>query len=181
MFMNVKRVEIALLIIFFQEAKTWYLISKCMFNGHRTIEHEENVVRIVNFSGEKESENGSIVLLKNNFFFFSKAIACWLLAQIASLCSKYMPPAKSITLHLDFHTFTVKHLSRYGWMNFGSGKMLWCRQFYQLTGSTTGYPLAIMVTRLQKINKWCSFSVFRFSVTVDAVFNPHVLDSWTMT
>ena len=47
-----------------------------MFNGHRTIEHEENVVRIVNFSGEKESENGSIVLLKNNFFFFSKAIAC---------------------------------------------------------------------------------------------------------
>ena len=30
-----------------------------MFNGHRTIEHEENVVRIVNFSGEKESENGS--------------------------------------------------------------------------------------------------------------------------
>ena len=28
-----------------------------------------------------------------------------------------------------------------------------CRQFYQLTDSTTGYPLAIMVTPLQKINK----------------------------
>ena len=29
--------------IFFLEAKTRFLISKCMFNGHRTIEHEENV------------------------------------------------------------------------------------------------------------------------------------------
>ena len=38
-----------------------------------------------------------------NIFFLSKAIACGLLAKIASLCSKYMPPAKSITLHLDFH------------------------------------------------------------------------------
>ena len=47
MFMYVKRVEIALLIIFFQEAKARFLISKCMFNGHRTIEHEENVVRIL--------------------------------------------------------------------------------------------------------------------------------------
>ena len=36
-----KRVEIAMLIIFFLEAK-------CMFNGHSAIEHEENVVRIVN-------------------------------------------------------------------------------------------------------------------------------------
>ena len=43
----VKRVEIALLIISFPEAKTCFLISKCMFNGHSTIEHEENVVRIV--------------------------------------------------------------------------------------------------------------------------------------
>ena len=48
MSMYVKRVEIALLIIFFQEAKARFLISKCMFNGHRTIEHEDNVVRIVN-------------------------------------------------------------------------------------------------------------------------------------
>ena len=46
--MYVKRVEIALLIIFFLEAKTGFLISKCMFNGHRTTEHEESVVRIVN-------------------------------------------------------------------------------------------------------------------------------------
>ena len=30
-----------------------------MFNGHHTIEHEENVVRIVTYSGETESENGS--------------------------------------------------------------------------------------------------------------------------
>ena len=30
-----------------------------MFNGHHTIEHEENVVRIVNLLGEKELENGS--------------------------------------------------------------------------------------------------------------------------
>ena len=44
----VKRVEISLLIIFFLEAKTSFLISKCMFNGHRTTEHGENVVRIVN-------------------------------------------------------------------------------------------------------------------------------------
>ena len=56
-----------------------------------------------------------ILILKNKFFFFlSKAIACCILSKIASLCSKYMPPAKSLTLHLDFHTFTVKHLSRYG-------------------------------------------------------------------
>ena len=41
-----------------------------MFNGNRITEHEENVVRI----GEKESENGSNLLLKN--IFFSKAIAC---------------------------------------------------------------------------------------------------------
>ena len=34
--------------IFFLEAKTSFLISKCMFNGHRTTEHEENVVIIVN-------------------------------------------------------------------------------------------------------------------------------------
>ena len=148
MSMNVKRVEIAVLIIFFQEAKTWFLISKCMFNGHHTIKHEENVVGIVNlFRWKRIGKGFKFLLLKNNFFF-SKAIACWLLAKIASLCSKYMPPAKSITLHLDFHTLTVKHLSRYGWMNFGSGKMLWCWQFYQLSGSTTGYPLAIMETRL---------------------------------
>ena len=83
-----------------------------MFNGHRTIEHEENVVRIVKFIQVKKNQKMvQILLLKNNFF--SKAIACWLLAKIASLCSKYMPPAKSITLHLDFHTFTFKHLSRH--------------------------------------------------------------------
>ena len=174
--MYVKRVEIALLIIFFLEAKTWFLISKCMYNSHRTIEHEENVVRIVNLFRWKRIRKWF-----NFFLFFSKAIACWFLAKIASLYNKYMPPAKSITLHLDFHTFTVEHLSRYGWMNFGSGKMLWCWQFYQLTGSTTGYPLAIMVTRLQKINKWCSFSVFRFSITVDCttsfqIVGPNNLD-----
>ena len=28
----------------FLEAKTSFLISKCMFYGHRTSEHEENVV-----------------------------------------------------------------------------------------------------------------------------------------
>ena len=55
---------------------------------------------------------------------------------------------------------------------------MFATMFYQLTGSTTGYPLAIMVTPLQKkINKCCSFSVFRFSITVDAVFNPYVLVS----
>ena len=146
--MYVKRVEIALLIIVFLEAKTWFLISKCMFNGHRTTEHEENVVRIVLFRWKRIGKWFTFCYSKI-ICFFSKAIVCRLLAKFASLCSKYMPPAKSITLHLDFHTFTVKHLSRYGWMNFGSGKMLWCRQFYQLTGSTTGYPVAIMVTRLQ--------------------------------
>ena len=35
-----------------------------MFNGHRTTEHEENVVRILIYSGKKESENGSNLLLK---------------------------------------------------------------------------------------------------------------------
>ena len=39
---------VSLLIIFFLEAKNSFLISKCRFNGHRTFEHEENVVRIVN-------------------------------------------------------------------------------------------------------------------------------------
>ena len=166
---------------FFQDAKTWFLISKCMFNGHRTIEHEENVVRIVNLFRWKRIRKWFKFCYSKITSFFSKAIACWLLAKIASLCSKYMPPAKIITLHLDFHTLTVKHLPRYGWINFGSGKMLWSRQFYQLNASTTGYPVAIMVSCLQKINKWCSFSVFRFSVTVGTVFNPHVLDSWTMS
>ena len=155
----VKRVEIALLIIFFPEAKTWFLISKCMFTGHCTIEHEENVVRFVNLFRWKRIGKWFKFCYWKITSFFSKAIACWLLAKIASLCRKYMPPAKSITLHLDFHTFTVKHLSRYGWMNFRSGKMLWCWQFYQLTGSTTGYLLAIMAT-----NKWCWFSIFRFSM-----------------
>ena len=57
-----------------------------------------------------------------------------------------MPPAKSITLHLDFHTFTVEHLSR---MN-----ELWQRQnalmstiltadwlFDWLPACNNGYPL----------------------------------------
>ena len=117
--------------------------------GHHTIEHEENVIRIVNLFRWKRIGKWFKFRYSKITFFFSKAIACWLLAKIASLCSMYMPPAKSITLHLDFHTLTW-HLSRYGSMNFGSGKMLWCWQFYQLTGSTTGYPLAKMVTPLQK-------------------------------
>ena len=41
-------------------------------------------------------------------------MGCFVPGFLASLCSKYMPPANNITLHLDFHTFTVKHLSRYG-------------------------------------------------------------------
>ena len=46
-----------------------------MFNGHRTIEHEENVVRIVKFIQVKKNQKMvQILLLKNNFF--SKAIAC---------------------------------------------------------------------------------------------------------
>ena len=46
-----------------------------MFNGHRTIEHEENVVRIVKFIQVKKNHKMvQILLLKNKFF--SKAIAC---------------------------------------------------------------------------------------------------------
>ena len=84
-----------------------------------------------------------------------------------------MPPAKSITLYLDFHTFTVKYLSQYGQRQYALMSTILSADWL-----TTGYPLAIMVTRLQKkINKWCSFSVFRFFITADAVFNPYVLVS----
>ena len=43
-----------------------------------------------------------------------------------------------------------------------------------LPACNNGYPLT------KKINKWCSISisVIRFSVTVDAVFNPYVLVSF---
>ena len=121
-----------------------------MFNGQRTIEHEENVVRIVNLFRWKRIEKWFKFCYWKITCFFLKSYCLLTFSKdciLRSLCSKYMPPAKSITLHLDFHTFTVKHLSWYGWMNFGSGKVLWCRQYYQLTdyhwvpACNNGYPL----------------------------------------
>ena len=159
MSMYVKRVEIALLIIFFLEAKTWFLISKCMFNGHRTFKHEENVVRIVNLFRWKRIWKWFKFCYSKLTSFFLKSYCLLTFSKDCILVYKYMPQAKSITLHLDFHTFTVKHLSRYGWMNFGSGKMLWSRQFYQLTG----YPLTknqqvVFVKRIQVFDyRWRCF------------------------
>ena len=45
---------------------------KCMFNGHCTIEHEERKF----IQAKKNRKMVQILLLKINFFFFSKAIAC---------------------------------------------------------------------------------------------------------
>ena len=44
-----------------------------MFDGHHTIEHEENVVRIV-IQVKKNRKMVQILLLKNNFFFSQKPL-----------------------------------------------------------------------------------------------------------
>ena len=90
-----------------------------------------------------------------------------------------MPPAKSITLHLFFTHIPLKSVTV--WMI-----ALWQRQntlkstnlsadalfiYDWLPVRNNGNPLT------KKINKRCWFSVFRFSVTVDADFNPNVLVS----
>ena len=77
-----------------------------MFNGHHTIEHEEDVVRIVFILVKKNRKFVKILSLKNSFFFFSKAIACWLLANIASLCSKYASSKEY------FFAFCFSHIHR---------------------------------------------------------------------
>ena len=50
------------------------MISKCMFNGNRTIEHEENVVRIVNLFSKKESKNGSNFVTQKKLLFSQKLL-----------------------------------------------------------------------------------------------------------
>ena len=92
-----------------------------------------------------------------------------------------MPPAKSITLHLDFHNLPLNICHDMDDWNLAAAKCFDVDNFIS--------RLALrLVTRLQKwlpaykkINKWCLFSVIRFSITVNAVFNPYVLFSWTMS
>ena len=62
------------------------------------------------------------MILLLNFYSQKLLLVFFPTANISSLCRKYASSKEYYYLHLVFHTFTVKHLPRYGWMNFGSGK-----------------------------------------------------------
>ena len=122
-----------------------------MFNGYRATEHEEKVVWFVDlFRCMRLGKNDSVT----QFFSQKLLLVFFLPANISSLCSKYASSKEYYYLHLVFHTFTVKHLPRYGRMNFGSGKRFGVDNL-SVDWLCTG-------TRIHKNYKSCSFSVFRF-------------------
>ena len=51
----------------FLEAKTWFLISKCMFDGHRILNMKRMLLELF-YSGEKELENGSNFVTQKYIF-----------------------------------------------------------------------------------------------------------------
>ena len=82
-----------------------------MFNGHCATEHEEKVVCFVDLF--RCMRLGKMIMLLN--FFSQKLLLVFFpTANISSLCSKYASSKEYYYLHLVFHTFTVKHLPRYG-------------------------------------------------------------------